>query len=189
MPQTTIWRGSTWRTHTRRRCARRSATQRLAGHTLLAYRVAPLVIQIVIAMVLLVTVWAALNWMVQVVRKPSEVLFPVSGSLFKAPAQTWREYGPLFETHSTTVVTPELLASLAQMEGTATPWREPIGGGGSVGTHSKCTGRPQARSACFRVPTAPSRKPDATAFVTTSWSRTALGTTRGRAGSTRSTRA
>ncbi len=120
MPQT-IWRGTTGRRHTRRRRVRRSAALRLAGRALLAYRVAPLAIQIVIGMVLLVTVWAALNWTVQVVRKPSEVFFPISGSLSKVPAQTWAEYGPLFETHSTTVVTPELLASLAQMEGSGNP--------------------------------------------------------------------
>ncbi len=121
MPPTTIWRDASWRTHTRRRRARGSATRRLAGRALLAYRVAPLAIQIVIGMVLLVTGWAALNWMVQAARKPSEVFFPVSGSLFKAPAQTWREYGPLFAAHSTTVITPELLASLAQMEGSGNP--------------------------------------------------------------------
>jgi hypothetical protein len=56
-----------------------------------------------------------------VARKPSEVFFPVSGSLAKVPAQTWREYGPLFETHSTTVITPDLLASLAQMEASGNP--------------------------------------------------------------------
>ena len=121
MPQTTIWPDATWRTHTRRRRARRSAAWRLARRALLAFRVAPLAIQIVIGMVLLVTVWAALNWMVQATRKPSEIFFPVSGSLFKAPAQTWRQYGPLFEAHSTTVITPELLASLAQMEGSGNP--------------------------------------------------------------------
>ena len=58
-------------------------TWHLAGRALLAYRVAPLAIQIVIGMILLVTVWAALNWMVQVTRKPSGVLFPVTGSLSK----------------------------------------------------------------------------------------------------------
>ena len=121
MAQTTIWHDATWRTHTRRRRARRSAAWRLARRALLAFRVAPLAIRIVIGMVLLVTVWAALNWMVQVARKPSEVFFPVSGSLFKAPAQTWRQYGPLFAAHSTTVITPELLASLAQMEGSGNP--------------------------------------------------------------------
>jgi len=106
----------TWRTR-----ARRLAASRLSKRALRAFRIAPLAIRIVIGVVLLVTVWAALNWMVQVARKPTEVFFPVSGSLSKAPAQTWREYGPLFETHSTTVITPELLASLAQMEGSGNP--------------------------------------------------------------------
>jgi hypothetical protein len=121
MSQTTIRRDATWRTHTRRGRARRSAARRLVGRAVPAYRVAPLAIQIVIGVVLLVAVWAALNWIVQVARKPSEVFFPVSGSLSKAPSRTWREYGPLFETHSTTVMTPELLASLAQMEGSGNP--------------------------------------------------------------------
>ena len=108
-------------THTRRRRARRSAALRLAERALLTFRVAPLAIRIVIGMSLLVTVWAGLNWMVQVGRKPSEALFPVSGSLFKAPAQTWRQYSTLFEAHSTTVITPELLAALAQMEASGNP--------------------------------------------------------------------
>jgi hypothetical protein len=78
-------------------------------------------IRIVLAIVVLAAVWAALNWMVQVARKPSEVFFPVSGSFYKAPSQTWRQYGSLFETHSTRVITPELLASLAQMEASGNP--------------------------------------------------------------------
>ena len=117
----TMWPGSTWITHTRRRHARRSAAWRVAKRALLAFRVAPLAIRIVIGIVFLLTVWVPLNWMVQVARKPSEVFFPVSGSLYKTPAQTWREYGPLFTTHSTTAITPELLASLAQMEGSGNP--------------------------------------------------------------------
>jgi hypothetical protein len=68
-----------------------------------------------------VAVWAAVNWMVQVVRKPTEMLFPVSASLAKAPALTWRTYGPLFEKYSTAVITPELLAALAQVETSGNP--------------------------------------------------------------------
>jgi hypothetical protein len=120
MPKTTIRRDGNWRTHTRRP-ARRPTARRLAGRALSAYRIAPFAIRVVVGVVLLVTVWAALNWIVQLVRKPSEVFFSVSGSLSKAPAHTWREYGPLFETHSTTVITPELLASLAQIEGSGNP--------------------------------------------------------------------
>jgi hypothetical protein len=39
----------------------------------------------------------------------------------KHPSQTWREYGPLFTTHSTAVITAELLAALAQVEGSGDP--------------------------------------------------------------------
>jgi hypothetical protein len=116
MPDATISHGARWRTRTRQRRARR-----LARRALLALRVAPLAIRIVGGTVLVVVVWAVLNFVVQVVRKPSEVFFPVSGSLLKAPTQTWQQYGPLFARHSTAVVTPELLASLAQVEGSGNP--------------------------------------------------------------------
>jgi hypothetical protein len=64
---------------------------------------------------------AAANWIYQVVRKPSELLFPLSGGLFKTPAATWHEYGPLFREHATAVMAPELLAALAQVEGGGNP--------------------------------------------------------------------
>jgi hypothetical protein len=68
-----------------------------------------------------VILWFALNWMYQVVRKPSELFFPVSGTLNKTPAQTWRQYAPLFQKYSTSVMSPELLAALAQVEGSGNP--------------------------------------------------------------------
>jgi len=61
------------------------------------------------------------NWAVQAARKPTEIFFPVSGVLTKTPRETWRSYGPLFREHSTEVVTPELLAALAQLEGAGNP--------------------------------------------------------------------
>ena len=122
MPHVTISRSAPRTTRTRRPRARRwAAAWRLAGRALLALRAAPLVIRIVVGTVLLVAVWAAANWMVQVARKPTEVFFPVSGSLLKAPVQTWGEYGPLFTKHSTAVIAPELLAALAQVEGSGNP--------------------------------------------------------------------
>ncbi len=84
-------------------------------------RIAPLTVQIIVGTVLLVIVWAAANWVVQVVRKPTEVFGAVSGSLAKPPAETWRQYGPLFEEQSTAVITPELLAALAQVESSGNP--------------------------------------------------------------------
>jgi hypothetical protein len=68
-----------------------------------------------------VILWFALNWMYQVVRKPSELFFPVSGKLNKTSAQTWRQYAPLFQKYSTSVMSPELLAALAQVEGSGNP--------------------------------------------------------------------
>ena len=65
--------------------------------------------------------WAAANGVVHVIRKPTEMFFPVSGVLVKMPSETWREYGPLFREHSTAVISPELLAALAQSEGAGNP--------------------------------------------------------------------
>jgi hypothetical protein len=56
-----------------------------------------------------------------VVRKSSELFFPVSGVLYKTPAETWSRYGPIFRSHSTQAITPELLAALAQAEGSGNP--------------------------------------------------------------------
>ena len=84
--------------------------------------------QVATAAAALVVLWAAVNAVYQVARKPSELFFPVSGVLYKTPAETWRQYGRLFREHSTEVITPELLAALAQVEGSGnpivrTPWR------------------------------------------------------------------
>ena len=72
-------------------------------------------------LVVLVAAWALANWAYQAIRKPTELFFPVSGALDKAPAETWRSYEPLFTRHSTAVLTPEFLAALAQVEGAGNP--------------------------------------------------------------------
>lgn len=82
---------------------------------------APLAIRIVVAVVVAVAVWMTVNWIYQVIRKPTELFFPVSGVLAKTPTETWRQYGPLFRRHSTAVITPELLAALAQVEARGDP--------------------------------------------------------------------
>jgi hypothetical protein len=61
------------------------------------------------------------NWAYQVARKPAELFFPVSGTLNKSPSETWARYGSIFREHSTPVVTPELLAALAQVEAAGNP--------------------------------------------------------------------
>ena len=103
MPHAMIARTALRPTRIRGRRARQSAS-RLARPAFLAMRVAPLAVQILVGTVLLVIVWAAVNWIVQVVRKPTEVFVAVGGSRAKVPAQTWRQYGPLFDEYSTAVI-------------------------------------------------------------------------------------
>jgi hypothetical protein len=82
---------------------------------------APASIQLTVLTTFLVTVWLCTNWVYQVLRKPTELLFPVSGALAKTPPQTWQEYSPIFREHATRVVTPQLLAALAQVEASGNP--------------------------------------------------------------------
>jgi hypothetical protein len=105
----------------RPRRGRAAAIARAAGRALLALLAAPLAVRVVVGAVLLLAVWSTVNWLYQVVRKPTELFFPVSGVLAKAPRETWGEYGSLFRAHSTAVITPDLLAALAQVEGSGDP--------------------------------------------------------------------
>lgn len=86
-----------------------------------AFVAAPLAVQVPIGALLVVVLWLVANGAYQVVRKPSELLFAVSGSLSKTPSGTWRRYAPSFRAHATPVMTPALLAALAQVEGAGNP--------------------------------------------------------------------
>jgi len=108
----------------RRRSARIASVWpvvRSARRALRALLVAPLGVRVLVGAVVVLTVWLAVNWLYQVARKPTELFFPVSGALSKAPPETWRQYGSLFHRHSTSVITPDLLAALAQVEGSGNP--------------------------------------------------------------------
>jgi len=70
---------------------------------------------------ILLAIVALVNIVYHVIRKPTELFFPVSGTLAKAPPETWRQYAPLFRRHSTATISPELLAALAQVEGSGDP--------------------------------------------------------------------
>jgi hypothetical protein len=78
-------------------------------------------VQICTALGIAAVLFLAVNWIYQVIHKPSELFFPVSGTLYKSPAETWSQYGSLFEKYSTDIMTPELLAALAQVEGSGNP--------------------------------------------------------------------
>ena len=94
---------------------------RWSGWAWRTLRAAPAWVQVSAGAAFVVALFFALNGVYQVIRKPAELFFPVAGTLHKAPAQTWRQYGPLFRAHSTAVMTPELLAALAQVEGAGNP--------------------------------------------------------------------
>jgi hypothetical protein len=77
--------------------------------------------QIVVAAVLIGMLWLVVNVIYQVARKPSELFFPVSGTLNKTPPQTWRQYELIFRSNSTSTIDPELLAAIAQVEASGNP--------------------------------------------------------------------
>ena len=77
--------------------------------------------QAFVCIVVIVAAAPPANWLYQVVRKPSELLLPVSGALYKTPAGTWSTYSRLFERHSTPVITADFLAALAQVEASGNP--------------------------------------------------------------------
>ena len=108
--------------------ALRAARARFSGRLRRAFRLfraAPAGLRVFAAFAAVAALWAAANWVVQAWRKPAEMLFPAGQALVKAPAETWREYGPLFRLHSTPVISPELLAALAQVEGAGNPVARP----------------------------------------------------------------
>src|SRR5947207_2318134 len=86
-----------------------------------AFLNAPAVTKVFASVAVVLTLSFAINWIYQVIRKPSELFFPVSGTLYKTPVETWRQYSPIFREHATNVITADLLAAIAQVEGSGNP--------------------------------------------------------------------
>ena len=82
---------------------------------------APRAVRIAGIVATLLVVAALSNLVYQVIHKPTELFFLVGHRFDKEPAETWRQYGPLFRTYSTGTITPELLAALAQDESSGNP--------------------------------------------------------------------
>ncbi len=97
-----------------KRRARSRATRAPRAATLSVTRI------VLYALVGLICLVAA-DFLYQVIRKPTELLFPVSGVLYKTPAESWQAYGALFRRYSTDLIDPELLAALAQVEASGNP--------------------------------------------------------------------
>jgi hypothetical protein len=85
------------------------------------WRPAPGPAKLIMAVLVILLLWLGINWIYQVARKPSELFFPVSGTLYKSPVETWQQYGSLFRKYSTSVMTPDFLAAIAQVEGSGNP--------------------------------------------------------------------
>ena len=84
-------------------------------------RRAPLAMQLLLGVLFAAGLALAVNGIYQIARKPTELFFPVSGVLMKSPQDTWRAYGPAFRRFATPAVPAELLAALAQVEGSGNP--------------------------------------------------------------------
>jgi hypothetical protein len=96
----------------------RAATRRaLRRH----WRRTPPAARLLLCVVLAAISALAVNALYQVLRKPTELFLPVSSVLAKSPQETWRDYAPAFRRYATALITPELLAALAQAEGSGNP--------------------------------------------------------------------
>lgn len=84
-------------------------------------RALPLTVRAGAVLALSIMLWFVANIAYHVVRKPTELLFPLEARLYKTPSQTWAAYGPLFERNATATMTPDLLAALAQVEASGNP--------------------------------------------------------------------
>ena len=90
-----------------------------------ALRPKPYWLSALYASMLATLLWVGVNGLYQVIRKPTELFFPVSGALNKSPSQAWREYRGEFQRASTADISAEFLAALAQTESTANPIARP----------------------------------------------------------------
>ena len=85
------------------------------------WRRAPRALRLLAGITVLAALALLVNLLYQVLRKPSELFFPVSGVLLKTPEETWHDYSAAFRRYATPDVSPELLAALAQVEAGGNP--------------------------------------------------------------------
>ena len=172
MSQAMISRGPRSGRHAAEAVAR-AARRPAARGAFLAMRAAPVAVQILIGTVMLVIVWAAVNWIVQVVRKPAEVF--VRG-------QRVARQGAGADVAA---IRPALRRAFHRghhtgIAGRSGPGREQRQSGRTdllavaVQLESvRALPRPRAPSGCFRSPMERSQRPGAIASRITSSSRTA----------------
>ena len=84
-------------------------------------RAIPTAIRVVLLCIAIIAVFSVVNLVYQILHKPTEVFALIPSESSKAPTETWRQYALLFREYSTTSISPELLAALAQVESAGNP--------------------------------------------------------------------
>lgn len=97
------------------------ARWRTSRRVIKAVLASPPTVRAVVILSGILLLWLGINWTYHTYNKPTEIFFPLDRTLNKSPAETWKEYGSLFREHATDVITPQLLAALAQVEGAGNP--------------------------------------------------------------------
>ena len=67
----------------------------------------------------------ALNFVVQIASKPSELLRFAGLGTTRAPLDTWNQYGEQFQKHATPIATADFLAAIAQVESSGDALAQP----------------------------------------------------------------
>ena len=109
-----------------------------------------------IAAAIFLAIFAAVNFVYHVAHKPTELFFPLGGTLAKTPDDAWRDYGDLFRRYSTKDIPAELLAALAEVESNGNPvartywrWRFSLNPFGIYAPASSSVGMYQMTDAAF----------------------------------------
>src|SRR5215471_7902300 len=92
-----------------------------AERALAKFKAIPPAMRVVLICVAVLAVFSVVNLVYQILHKPTEVFALIPGESNKAPTETWRQYASLFLEYSTTSISPELLAALAQVESAGNP--------------------------------------------------------------------
>ena len=109
--------GLDWSTFARRLGSWRKRAQQVQRKL----KAVPAPVRVVGICTALLAVFFATNLSYHVLRKPTEVLAPISSKFNKARIETWRHYAPFFREYSTASISPKLLAALAQVESAGNP--------------------------------------------------------------------
>jgi hypothetical protein len=75
--------------------------------------------------VVAVGVFFAVNFLVQIARKPAEALGMLGLGRSRSVAETWRVFSRDFQRHATEITTPTFLAAMAQVESSGNPLATP----------------------------------------------------------------